>query len=591
MENIENWDDELDFDGPAFAGSSHQPSISSRLSIRSDSNAGEDEWNVPLTPNDETSTSQAILSAKLVGIPIPANVPASALLGGTIKRLGKKTSRQKMKNDDWNDDMDFGDLDDGTLTLKPKPALASFAAEEDDEFSDWAEGSLGIRDAGARRDTTGSTASHVMSPSFASTAHDSEDDGMDGLVFPVGNLSLELKKRNDNDDTFKRLDAPVTRPAPITPIDDHNFDEDFLDFGGGNTSLDLRARTLNRNVKPSWKPPPARDAPAKSQTTLTFSAGGAGTRIPRPVPSRTSRLDTVMESTTPVVHKLQRPEPLSTAVHPAAPLTTASHTSGPSLLRSKRSMPALRSQPSATLRPPPMPTNKLHSDLQNARAGQHVNRRESGGQGRAQSPILRTHSRLSHGHTFVPETPTRLARRDVAPPSLTREAIAKRNITKPARRKNFGDGTELDTFDDLPTSAVRESKFMKVPSMRGPPKVLRSQPSQSKLREKMTTPLPPSLPRSPTKSVSSLPSWARDTAASRNAREQKLNTIKPSREAVQPRTNWAAQVAARTPHSSPTAKRAGRRGPTLITPMGKDNIRHCKFNHAIILIRICLTIS
>jgi hypothetical protein len=547
---MESWDDDLEFDGPVFAGSQHQPSVSSRLSIRSDSNAGEDDWNVSLTPNDEKSTSAAISSAKLVGIPIPANVPASALLGGTIKKLGKKPSRQNIKKDDWDEDLDFGDMDDGGLTLRAKPAVQPPVMEEEDGFSDsWAEGSLGIRTAGARRDTAGSAISQVMSPA-ASTTNDS-DDGFEGLVIPTGL-------------TIRRLEAPVTtKPAPITPTDDRTFDEDFLaDLDFGNTSgFDLRNRTLNRNVKPSWKP--AREAQVKPQTSITFQ-DRAGTRIPRPVPARQQRMETVMEHVAPNMTRIVRPEPMSTP------------STGPQVLRTKRSMPVLRSQPSSNLRPPPLPTNNLHTQLQNARLGQYGNRRESGGTGRPQSPTPRTHSRLSHG--FIPETPTRTARRDVAPPSLAREAAVKRTVTKPSRRKNFGDGTELDTFDDLPTSAVKESKYLKQPIMRGPPKVLRKQPSQSKLglREKMTTPLPPPMPKSPSKLHSSLPSWARDTAASRNAREQKLSTIKPSRESAPSTKNWAAQIAARTPQSSPNAKRTGRRGPTLITPMGKENIRHCK---------------
>lgn len=335
--------------------------------------------------------------------------------------------------------------------------------------------------------------------------------------------------------------------------------EDFLadlDFGH-DSKLDLRTRTLNRNVKPSWKP--AREVQPKPQTTITFSDRGAGTRIPRPVTGKPQRLETVNEHPPTNLIKMPRAEP---------PVT------GPQLLRSKRSMPALRSQPSTTLRPP-IPTNNLHSQLQSARIGQYGNRRESGP--RAQSPTHRVQSRLSQN--FVPDTPTRPARRDVAPLSLVREAAVKRTVTKPPRRKNFGDGTELDTFDDLPTSVAKESKFLKQPSLRGPPKGLRKQPSQSKLglRERMITPLPPVTPRSPVKSSYGLPSFARDTAASRIAREHTLGTIKPaSKEPLRGRTDWAAQIAARTPHASPTANRVGRRGPTLITPMGKDNIRHCK---------------
>jgi len=570
---MDNYDDDLDLEGPIFAGSTHQPSIvSSRLSIRSESNAGDDDWNVSITPNDETSTSEAISSAKLIGIPIPANVPASALLGGTIKKLGKKVSRQTL-NEDWGEDMDFDEPITGSTGLggglKLKTLQQDPAADEDDGFSDdWADGSLGIRAAGARRDTAGSAMSRIISPSLSSTALDaldSEDDGFDGLVIPTGPLSLEaaMKKRNDFETSFTPIDVPTIRQTTtVLPAltEDRSMVEDFLadlDFGH-DSKLDLRTRTLNRNVKPSWKP--ARELQSKPQTTITFSDRGSGTRIPRPVTGKPQRLETVNEHPPTNLPKTTRVESAMT---------------GPQLLRSKRSMPALRSQPSSTFRPP-MPTNNLHSQLQSARIGQYGNRRESGP--RAQSPTPRVQSRLSHN--FVPDTPTRPARRDVAPLSLVREAAVKRTVTKPPRRKNFGDGTELDTFDDLPTSVAKESKFLKQPSLRGPPKGLKKQPSQSKLglREKMVTPLPPVTPRSPAKSSSyGLPSFARDTAASRIAREHTLGINKPvSKEPFRGRTDWTAQVAARTPHASPTANRVVRRGPTLITPMGKDNIRHCK---------------
>ena len=210
----------------------------------------------------------------------------------------------------------------------------------------------------------------------------------------------------------------------------------------------------------------------------------------------------------------------------------------------------------------------------------HYNSRRESDSARAQSPPLRPNSRLSHA--FTPDTPTR-QRRDLAPPTLAREAAAKRTLTRPSRRRNFGDGSELDTFDDLPTSAAKESKFTKQPLFRPPPKTLRTQPSLTKLvplRDRMTTPLPPATPRSTTK-VDHLPHFARDTAASRNAREQKLGIPKSNRDLpLAPKTNWAAQIAARTPVTSPSSNRL-RKGPQLVNPMGKENMRHCKSSIAV----------
>ncbi|KAI1004594.1 hypothetical protein K3495_g3617 [Podosphaera aphanis] len=128
-EEIENWDDDdLDLEGDEFtfrsasfsttAASHRRDSISSRISYRSeiDSNQGDEERQVHVPGNDEKSTIDAIAIAQRAGVPIPYNVPASALVGGTIKRLGEKKIK-KLNKDDWDD----GDLEipgEGRLTLR-----------------------------------------------------------------------------------------------------------------------------------------------------------------------------------------------------------------------------------------------------------------------------------------------------------------------------------------------------------------------------------------------------------------------------------------------------------------------------------------
>src|ERR1700760_1565480 len=150
--DVEDWDQDFEGGFSTFAGNASvgtaQTSISSRLSVHSESIAGGDEdWNLVIDRNDE---NKAIQSAQQAGIPLPSNVPTSALLGGTIKRLGKKKSRQRL-NDDWENDIDMPDS--GQLKLKARavdPPMMS--GDEQDDFEDL-EGSLGIRFAGTRRDT------------------------------------------------------------------------------------------------------------------------------------------------------------------------------------------------------------------------------------------------------------------------------------------------------------------------------------------------------------------------------------------------------------------------------------------------------
>jgi hypothetical protein len=194
-----------------------------------------------------------------------------------------------------------------------------------------------------------------------------------------------------------------------------------------------------------------------------------------------------------------------------------------------------------------------------------------------------------------PDTPSRTGmRRDVAPATLAREATAKRILAKPTRRRQYGDGSELEVFDDLPTSATKEKKFEKAPTSRGPPKVLRHQQSNSRLPlpDRMATPLPPPTPRSPPKPENT-PRFARDTAASRIAREQRLAGTRSRTEGeIMPRqTNWKAQVAARSPHTSPTTQR-GRKGtgqkPMLIKAMSPPTVKSKLSNSTIPFLITCL---
>lgn len=134
--DIECWDDDEDLQGlddiqfrhastttiGSTHASHHRDSFSSRVSLRSDRDSsigGEEDWHVLLPTDDEKSTSTAIASAKSAGIPIPANVPSSALLGGTIKRLGGRRI-QKVLGDDWGEDLELSNIGKGGLVLKKK---------------------------------------------------------------------------------------------------------------------------------------------------------------------------------------------------------------------------------------------------------------------------------------------------------------------------------------------------------------------------------------------------------------------------------------------------------------------------------------
>ena len=605
--DIENWDDDADFQGDMTFGDSigaRSAGLSSRRSVsaRSESNAADEDWQVLLTPNDPNPTAQAIASAKQVGIPIPQNVPQSALFGGAIKRLGKaKAPVRKNVADEWGDDFDFEGSNDAvtTLTLKaglgqhtpktPAAADANVNGSIDDEFDgEWAEGSLGIRFGGTRRDARGRSSSvSAMSPSMGSCTSmtlESEDDELGGLVLPDEPLDFRAKlekRKQQEDDSESRLEAPLQTPAKRLRHDEDDDDDMLsgLDFEGVDFADHSKKRILHRNVK--IEAPKTRLVPARSSTTtLTFTDKSANSRIPRPTNS-TSKLPPVYESSSGQSSQ-SASQTLLQRVNRPAPTTTSAQ-----LLRQKRSAPVLGRSPTGFSSRPSVPflpagatsgqshnVNARHSNHQRQTSEQHE---------RPISPPARSFSRMSVAEQQR-TTPSRAGlRRDpnVAPAHLARMA-ANNNRLQVQIKKKFGTGNELDAFDDLPTSATKEKQFMKEPKGHGPAQVrtLRRRDSRSNLHMQLperastatpgssTVPSTPGVPTTPksyfTPRQDHTPRFARDTAASRNAREQRLGTY-PSTTQLAPRKvdcpagpsaiNWKAQVAARSPHSSPIVAR------------------------------------
>lgn len=128
-DDVENWDDDDDFliEGDDLAlrnpssSSSIPPhrrdSLASRLSMRSERESvhGEEETQVHVPNDDEKTALNAIAIAASAGIPIPTNVPPSALQG-TIKRLGGRKVKRILQ-EDWGDDLM---IPDGTEALRIK---------------------------------------------------------------------------------------------------------------------------------------------------------------------------------------------------------------------------------------------------------------------------------------------------------------------------------------------------------------------------------------------------------------------------------------------------------------------------------------
>ena len=801
-ESVECWDDDDDLQGfenlhirnvssttvGSLQAPHHRESLSSRVSVRSDresTGGGDDDWQVLLPTDDEKSAMNAIASVKNAGIPIPSNVPSSALIGGTIKRLGGRRLK-KVIGDDWGEDLELPGAGKGTLELRKKenvdfpaslrqfsaecsvpaspvksrpepssigspvtlrrtqklPSLDKFRDDDDDDFFgdvptirntkvrspqkennnskaiqksapepenmeddlelpasgelrlstrrdvprtpaaqpldeidlEWAEGSLGTRFGGTRRDgprSNPSSSISAFSPSASSClTGESEDDGLDCLLLPEGPFKFDevLKKRLDNV-TPELPEESQEKPR----IAGQPAKEDFfigLDIGDGQVFESTKVK-LNRNVKHTTVRQTSPTRRAGTTFTFTNKAQPGITRIPKPQGQDRlkSKLESVAEGGGPVpryqrsqsrlghsasssISAIPTPSTPSSNHHtpssqeaPSTPsrrgvgarpsrdaLILDSSSNPANFLKSKRSMPAMSNishqasparsgnqrPPSrvdgagrlgairpktpadrpgtesslANVRRPPVPflpagTSQAQSHHVSTKSSRHFNRPNSS-ESSENAPLHRPVSRLAHGHNRS-TTPT--GRRDLAPEALAREAASKRTITKPTRRRAFGDGSELEVFDDLPTSASVESKFMRQPVARGAPKSmhLRSKLGLSHLNSSSSTidsqNAPPATPASPIKR-DNIPRFARDTNASRLAREQRIGsvgaalhgthtlpTVRENGPLVPISNNLKGPIPPML-HASPTATRSKRgkgppKKPHLIKPLGE----------------------
>ncbi|RMD42271.1 hypothetical protein DV735_g2846, partial [Chaetothyriales sp. CBS 134920] len=231
-----------------------------------------------------------------------------------------------------------------------------------------------------------------------------------------------------------------------------------------------------------------------------------------------------------------------------------------------------------------------HVSLKPTSTTRHVRRQDSDGSGESMSAAQRSLSRLVG--LGRPETPGR-GRSGMTAVELA--AQAKKQMTKPTRRRNYGDGTELEIFDDLPTSTSIESQYTKVPAGRGAPRSLRSKLGLGQFGQSTTsltssrtgteTPMP-ATPLSPSRhdistlsaAPSNVPHFARDTAASRIARQQRqISTTFQNihGEPLQPiSANFRAitqqTAASRSTYNSLRKKKTSQQKPHLIKPMGHE---------------------
>ncbi|KAJ8101263.1 hypothetical protein POJ06DRAFT_251003 [Lipomyces tetrasporus] len=505
---------------PRNESSSKVAGIASRKLENKSTPAQFDNWGDDTDDGDE-SAILTIKAAKKPATDRPEDITNGSLFkspirsGGTLKQLPSRSPRlpfsnkvptlftlpetfKKSRQPDLleNMEMDF-DLPESLTTIELKTAIRpGTPVQLDGDIEGWGEESVNSRYASSKRDALSNRSSLISTFSPASSVtYESEDEGLLGLQIPEGPLNFQRLLET-------RMKSFSPEP-PTNPIG--TAKEDFLDgleigdgddiFDAGKLTFKLQSKPPN-GLKPPIGPKPTRIPQPVSQTSATIPSHQLPQQAtPKHQSSPPVGLDGAMSA------GASRPERrLSHKVSMISVKTTTNQTSQRyGALLSKKSMPALRTattestfsnQPTTPTVPsipswltcanpkqpnlrrvasrrglaPPLP--ELHHDA--TPTLKEPQPFLAAGSGTQQSHhILSKHAKKSS--TSVNDAPTRQTpspkkdRHAPAPDSVRREAHTTKTLLKPVKRRLYGDGSELDAFEDLPISTVKERMFLTRP--------------------------------------------------------------------------------------------------------------------------------
>ncbi|KAH7154997.1 hypothetical protein B0J13DRAFT_521165 [Dactylonectria estremocensis] len=465
------------------------------------------------------------------------------------------------------------------------------------------------RDGRSNRSSSASALSPSVSSSITAESEDETFEGLVLPTGPV-NFSERLQQRRKSRSPHRISEEPlVPQPKPEAAEADKPDFLEGLDLGDGEV-FDSGKLTLHRNVKVKETRPasPARPKAAVSLTFTNkpvstriprlnhherthstslepvYESGGPTPRSRRPQ----SRLGHSAQSSVTSLPTPTTPSP-SQSLPPITPrrrelglrtstssLRTEPTTTSAQLLKQKRSLPAIRALNSPAKQVPfrherPPSRSESNRPLSGVRPKTPIERQRpattdspatsrkpplpfsSGGSSHSQSQhatkTLRQFRRHDSDNSIDLRPHSRtISRSTMRSPSPHRYRVNSdtwERLSKPKNKKNFGDGHELDGFDDLPTSKESETKFLRQPITGPKAAALRNKLIQNVLPDRAST-TSPQTPQTPARPISYTPHFARDTKASRIARETSLAQRVPSNGPLAPLTTQrVAQLSVR----------------------------------------------
>lgn len=233
-EVVESWDDDEDLQGILELKSSalsvtgtrsraDRESMSSRMSFKSDGDFDFDDDDgleqVLLAP--QGNSALAIESAKRAGIPLPQNLPSSALMGGTIKRLGS-TKPRLVSYDDWSDDLELPTS--GGLAVKTAQFTDDFPTDMPVHYSPPSKEPRGMD-----RMLASITPAATQLNTHLSKYQETDDDNWDEDDIPT----LRVPSKPHTRKTFGGLLSPPLSASKESPNEEESFDSVFVLPEGG----------------------------------------------------------------------------------------------------------------------------------------------------------------------------------------------------------------------------------------------------------------------------------------------------------------------------------------------------------------------
>ncbi|KAG4300589.1 hypothetical protein PCK1_003018 [Pneumocystis canis] len=383
------------------------------------------------------------------------------------------TAQNNASDDAFEDDFDIP-LDINHLHIHYPPTKVSQISTKsqapilESDNDDWGDSSLGIRSACGESRSARASITSSLSPTMSSITL-SEDEGIfDGIELPSN--TLDLQKRFD---TFrqKKMSELISKEVDSLKDDffsDIELDEDhFFDLSKNlNSNVNVISHLMTDNTL---------NLQRKPQATIKFASKSS--RIPQPVFPFT---------------KMNKNAPPKTQYPGTRPSLNQEKTISkkPSLMNfqnteddfhtmsTKRSMPSLQNQHSSPSQYTPSDNSRLKSNLYNAYYNHPKTVLENGHSKTQSNTSSTSNSRYSRGSDdfswminriphYASPTNASLARGATVVNKFQKGVLDKvsrdhsptKIMTYPRKLTNYGDGTELDAFDDLPTFPAVENKY------------------------------------------------------------------------------------------------------------------------------------